>query len=349
MASFVDHVIVAAHDIEIQFEIDRAIAETDKAGSDKDRFVFFHDFFEKRRNSAGLVRIGLVNHTNAKARSPSRQASHIDDFLVEQIGVGNDDFFTGSCSQPSAFQANFLDCSDGIVIGDCLSPTERLVENNRKRRKKVGKNALSGKTDGDAAHPETRNQAGDIDTQIIKNHDRRDCKEHERDQQTDQGHRVFQRFVLVRILRGLADDQPENYFTKPDRHLNHHRYRKQDMDNAIKAGRRICKTDDELGRHHHHEKLAGTGNRRTDDRAIAGQALIVPDIAGSETLDCTERKENCGANDNRDDQFHITGGQPVGAVHGHPLDRCPDIRRGRYKGGFSCFCHKLSAREKSPE
>ena len=159
-------------------------------------------------------------------------------------------------------------------------------------------------------------RAGYVHPQIVEDHDRRDCEEHEGDQQADQGHRNFQRFMLVGVLRCPAHNQPENDFPEPDGNLCHHRNREQRMHHAVETGWRAGEAHDEFGRHHQHEKLAGSGDRRADDRAISGQPAVFADIARAEPLDRTKQEEDAGADDGCENQFHIMVRQPAGAVPG---------------------------------
>src|SRR3546814_1067627 len=88
-----------------------------------------------------------------------------------------------------ALEADALDRPRRIVVFDRLSDAERPVEDDRERGEKVGKDALRGETDRDAADAEPGDEAGDIDPHIVEDDDRRDREQRDADQQTDAPHR----------------------------------------------------------------------------------------------------------------------------------------------------------------
>ena len=86
--------------------------------------------------------------------------------------------------------------SDSVALG------KGLVEDDRDGREQIGKDALRGQTDGDAADAQACDEAGDVHAQIAQDHDQCDGEDDEGDEDVDQLHRVIQR--LVRILARMA-------------------------------------------------------------------------------------------------------------------------------------------------
>ena len=188
------------------------------------------------------------------------------DFLVEQLGVGNDDFLARERSDARAFQADFLHRSAEIVERDRVTALERLVENDRQRREQVGKYSLRGQPDGDAAHTQPGNQPGDVDADIVEHHDRGYREQDDRDHQVDERHRVGERFrAVLPAITGAAFDQPQDQLADPDRDLIGGSNDEQEIDDAAHARRGVGKSRYQPDRQHKHEEMPGFANRTQHD------------------------------------------------------------------------------------
>src|SRR3546814_19714856 len=78
-----------------------------------------------------------------------------------------------------------LDRAGSLVESDRIAAAEGPIEDDRKGGEQIGEDALRGQADGDAANAKPRDEAGDVDAEIVEDEDDRDREQRDRHEQTD--------------------------------------------------------------------------------------------------------------------------------------------------------------------
>src|SRR3546814_4359288 len=90
-----------------------------------------------------------------------------------------------------------LDRAGSLVESDRIAAAEGPIEDDRKGGEQIGEDALRGQADGDATHAKTRDEAGDVDAEIVEDEAESDREQRDRHEQTDNADRGTQRAAFV--------------------------------------------------------------------------------------------------------------------------------------------------------
>src|SRR3546814_2427271 len=104
---------------------------------------------------------GLIDDADREGHAAAVEMRVIGDLLGQEIGVGDHQQLAVRRADMRALEADALDRPRRIVVFDRLSDAERPVDDDRERGETVGKDALRGETDRDAADAEPGDEAGD--------------------------------------------------------------------------------------------------------------------------------------------------------------------------------------------
>ena len=89
--------------------------------------------------------------------------------VITQVGIGEDQLFTGQAAQPGGFQPDVLHAAQVLVDDQEIAHRERFVQRDTQRREQVPEDVLYRQRHGDTTDTEPRHQCGDIDTEVVQN------------------------------------------------------------------------------------------------------------------------------------------------------------------------------------
>src|SRR3954452_5914017 len=92
-------------------------------------------------------------------------------FALEQLGIGHDKLLAGERTKPGRLEPDALNRARALVVADGVTLFEWLVEEDREGCKKIGKDALCRKANGDSADAQTRDERCDVHSQIVEDQD----------------------------------------------------------------------------------------------------------------------------------------------------------------------------------
>src|SRR3546814_14512560 len=92
----------------------------------------------------------------------------VEDFLVEQVLVGDDPKLAGIGADAGRFEPDRLDRSRTVAVADLIALAERPIEDDRQCGEQIGEDALRGEADRDAADAEPRDEARSEERRVGK-------------------------------------------------------------------------------------------------------------------------------------------------------------------------------------
>ncbi len=128
------------------------------------RYGLLGDCF-RQRDLLGAV---AIVQRQAERDRPLFHAPEIVDLPAEQVGVRNDDLFTGLAAQPGGLHSNIFYGSRNIPDHDDVTDDEGPVQHDGKGAEQVPEHALSRQPECNAANTQARDQGGDIDAHIVE-------------------------------------------------------------------------------------------------------------------------------------------------------------------------------------
>ena len=129
--------------------------------------------------------------------------------------------------------------------------------------------------------PEAGDQRGDVDAEIVEDHDDGDREQGDADQHPDDGHRIADG-GFRRVLAGLAADHAEDQLARPDRALEREGDCEEDVEQPLDLERNRGIGRDHVERGGDHEEMVVLCEHPPDDSApvpairIAGEPATLP-------------------------------------------------------------------------
>ena len=115
------------------------------------------------RNDGEFFGRGVVGDLDGERNTPFLQSAEILQWSFQQLRVGNRKFFTRKIANSGGFQANLLHSPTKITCFDGVARFKRFIEMNRQAGEQIRHQTLGCETDGDSAHTQAGDNAGDIE------------------------------------------------------------------------------------------------------------------------------------------------------------------------------------------
>ena len=119
-------------------------------------------------NSRHRLGRGTIHDTDAEQGAAFLHPAVVADSTLQKVLVGKDQLFSRDARQASRIQADRFHGPAQSVDRERIADDERFVEQDREGREQVSEDVLNGKRYGNSADPESGDQSGNVDAEILQ-------------------------------------------------------------------------------------------------------------------------------------------------------------------------------------